>query len=285
MLRRALPCLLALPLLPALAAAPPLLRSEGIARSADGAVLYREVHWQRGAADGSERWVVYQCPDGTPFARKQMPASGQPQARGYQLQDARSGQRASVLVAHDGVALDWQEQAGATAQRAQLPLPADAVIDAGFDAALRLHWAALLRGEAVSLPFLVPGRQRYYSVQVRRTGAVEWEGQSAQAMRVRLDAWYGAAAPACRWCTPMPTGACWNSVAPATCATPPAATRRWWCALPAPSAVATQRRGSANCSSRWCSAAAWRRDEPVSHRLPFAPRIVRVAASNRAAYA
>lgn len=195
MLRRALPCLLALPLLPALAAAPPLLRSEGIARSAEGAVLYREVHWQRGAADGSERWVVYQCPDGTPFARKQMPASAQPQARGYQLQDARSGQRASVQVEHDAVVLDWQEQAGAAAQRAQLPLPADAVIDAGFDAAVRLHWAALLRGEAVSLPFLVPGRQRYYSVQVRRTGAVQWEGQPAQAMRVRLDAWYGAVAP------------------------------------------------------------------------------------------
>ncbi|PSD25406.1 hypothetical protein C7E12_21080, partial [Stenotrophomonas maltophilia] len=56
------------------------------------------------------------------------------------------------------------------------------------DAAVRQHWSALLRGERISLPFLVPGRQRFFPVQVRRTGPVRWQGIDAQAIEVSLDA-------------------------------------------------------------------------------------------------
>lgn len=181
--------------LPFAGGAAPLLRVEGVASTADGRVAYREVHWQRGAGDGSERWVQYLCPQGQPFARKQMPASALPQARGYQLQDRRSGQSATVRVDATAVQVDWKEDAASARQLKQLPLPTDAVIDAGFDAAVRSHWQSLMAGGRVSLPFLVPGRQRYYTVQVRHQGAVRWQGQAAQAMEVRLDAWYGAVAP------------------------------------------------------------------------------------------
>jgi hypothetical protein len=69
------------------------------------------------------------------------------------------------------------------------------VIDAGFDAAVRLHWPALLRGERITLPFLVPARQRYFPVQVRRIGPVRWQGIDAQSIEVSLDTWYGGIAP------------------------------------------------------------------------------------------
>ena len=55
-------------------------------------VIHELKRVQRGAGDGSERWVEYLCPAGQPFARKQMPAATRPQVRGYVLQDARSGQ-------------------------------------------------------------------------------------------------------------------------------------------------------------------------------------------------
>lgn len=77
--------------LPHAALAAPWLRSEGVATSAQGDILYREVHWRREATEGAERWVLYQCPDGRPFARKHLPASARPQARSYSLQDRRSG--------------------------------------------------------------------------------------------------------------------------------------------------------------------------------------------------
>lgn len=181
--------------LPMMATAAPLLRREGIASTADGQVLYREVHWQRGPGDTAERWVEYQCPGGQPFARKRMPASTLPQARGYRLEDGRSGQRATVAVDTTGVRVDWQEDGTQPARSQRLPLPAGAVIDAGFDAAVRAHWAALMRGERIELPFLVPGRQRYYPVQVQLRGPLRWQGQAAQAIEVRLGTWYGALAP------------------------------------------------------------------------------------------
>ncbi len=61
--------------LPHAALAAPWLRNEGVATSAQGDLLYREVHWRRGPSEGAERWVLYQCPDGRPFARKHLPAS------------------------------------------------------------------------------------------------------------------------------------------------------------------------------------------------------------------
>ncbi|HDS1123151.1 TPA: hypothetical protein QDZ60_000408 [Stenotrophomonas maltophilia] len=181
--------------LPHAALAAPWLRTEGIATSAQGQALYREVHWQRDASDGAERWVLYQCPDGRPFARKHLPATSRPQARGYSLDDLRSGQKAQIEVAGGSVLIDWKEDADAPSRQRRLELPADAVIDAGFDTAVRQHWPALMRGERISLPFLVPGRQRYFPVQVRRTGPLRWQGMAAQQIEASLDTWYGGIAP------------------------------------------------------------------------------------------
>ena len=61
-------------------------------------LLYREEHLvQPGASP--ERWVVYRCPDGKPFARKRVAAGG---ARpDFALEDARDGYREGVRGAGD----------------------------------------------------------------------------------------------------------------------------------------------------------------------------------------
>ena len=51
--------------------------------------------------DAARRVVLYQCPDGRPFARKHLPATSQVQARGYTLEDRRSGQTAVATVQAD----------------------------------------------------------------------------------------------------------------------------------------------------------------------------------------
>ncbi|WP_294991263.1 hypothetical protein [uncultured Stenotrophomonas sp.] len=181
--------------LPHAACAAPWLHFEGVASTGQGTVAYREAHWQQAAEDGAERWVLYQCADGRPFARKHLPATSLAQARGYALEDARSGQQADIAVSAAGVLISWKEDAASARRQRRLALPADAVIDAGFDAAVRRHWPALMRGERLSLPFLVPGRQRYYPVQVRRIGPVRWQGTAAQQIQVTLDTWYGGIAP------------------------------------------------------------------------------------------
>ncbi|HFK2920027.1 TPA: hypothetical protein ACGY72_001192 [Stenotrophomonas maltophilia] len=181
--------------LPQAAWSAPMLRTEGAASLADGTPAYREVHWMQSSEDGAERWVEYLCPEGTPFARKRLPPSRQVQARGYQLQDRRSGQEAAVRLDGREVRVLWKESQSATTRTGELTLPDGAVIDAGFDAAVRLHWQALMRGEVVRMPFLVPGRQRFFPVKVVHRGAVRWQGIAAQSIEVGLDAWYGGVAP------------------------------------------------------------------------------------------
>lgn len=181
--------------LPLTAVGSPLLRFEGIATTADGAVAYREVHWQQGSGEGAQRLVQYLCPGGQPFARKEMPPTVSALARGYQLQDRRSGQRAQVTVGPSSVGIDWKEDGRAASQVRRTDLPPGAVVDTGFDAAVRAHWNALVKGSPVRAPFLVPGRGRFYPVTISYQGPLRWQDQPAHAFQVRLDTWYGGLAP------------------------------------------------------------------------------------------
>ena len=121
-----------------------LAAKRGGSNASRGDLLYREVHWRRDAAEGAERWVLYQCADGRPFARKHLPASADPQARGYTLED-RQRPEGRRRAASGRVSIAWKEDGSPPVQR-ELDLPTGAVIDAGFDAAVRLHWQALMRG-------------------------------------------------------------------------------------------------------------------------------------------
>ena len=153
-------------------------------------LLYREEHLvQPGASP--ERWVVYRCPDGKPFARKRVAAGG---ARpDFALEDARDGYREGVRGAGDARQV-YVGLAGKETSR-RVPVPADGVIDAGFDAAVRTHWAQLMRGETVQLRFLVPSRKQFFPVQLRRMGSAEWNGIRAERLRMKLDTWFGFAVP------------------------------------------------------------------------------------------
>ena len=171
-----------------------LLREQGDAHSADGGrLLYREVHYF--APDGaSGRWVLYRCPDGGVFARKHVLASAQAAAPNFALDDGRDGYREGVRGAR-GARSVYVGQGGHPEDTRALAVPADGVIDAGFDAAVRAHWAELMRGEALRMQFLVPSRQRFFPVRVQRSGTIDWRGVAAEKLRMRLDTWFGFALP------------------------------------------------------------------------------------------
>ena len=88
--------------------------------------------------------MLYQCPDGRPFARKHLPASARPLARGYSLQDSRSGQTADVDASGESVSIAWKKMPPVSCVIVGELAP-DAVIDTGFDAAVRQYASALLR--------------------------------------------------------------------------------------------------------------------------------------------
>jgi hypothetical protein len=149
-----------------------------------GPLLYREIHY----VDGARQVVSYQCPDGSPFARKLLKAGADPTRPDMTYEDAREGFSESVRSV--GGQLEIKVKRGGAAEQARtIDIPRGAVIDAGFDSYVRTHWDSLDAG--VSAPYLVPSRFRFYDVKIL-AGKVS-AGQRHLVMK--LDAWYAFAVP------------------------------------------------------------------------------------------
>jgi len=90
-----------------------------------------------------------------------------------------------------------QANTGATPRSRQIAYPANAVIDAGFDAFVRAQWSALAKGEKVTAKFLLPSRQAFLGVGIRKIDDAAGKAQAPDQLRLRmnLDAWYGFAVP------------------------------------------------------------------------------------------
>ena len=166
-----------------------ILAYEGLAYARRGdALLYREQHY----VDGAQRLVVYRCADGAAFARKRVDAAASPFAPDFDLVDARLSYREGAT--RDGDVREVFVERGGARTATRLSPPADGVVDAGFDAYLRAHWDALARGEATTIPFLVPSEQRFLPFRVRRLDTDAARGETR--FRLTLAAWYGFLAPA-----------------------------------------------------------------------------------------
>jgi len=197
MRRSLLPSLVLLlcPVLPA--AAQQVLRQEGRAYApADGRLLYRETHWLQGPPTARSRLVLYRCADGRAFARKWMTPQGSPQTPDFAFEDARNGYQEGLQGSATGRTVYVREDARADRVSRAIAIPPDAVVDAGFDAAVLGHWDTLQAGRPVAFQFLLPSRQRLVPLKLQRSAAVTWQGQPAEQLQMRLDAWFGFAVPA-----------------------------------------------------------------------------------------
>ena len=167
-------------------------RFSGDAYSAAGsALLYHETQYLY--AGGAERVVLYRCPDGRAFARKHVHESGNSQAPDFDLVDARLGYREGVRDRGVQREVYVQRRAGLAEQSDLLNVPNDGVIDSGFDAFAQRHWDALLRGDTLRFPYLVPSRRTFYQFKVNRTDS----GAAKRTMTIRLSAsnWFAFLLP------------------------------------------------------------------------------------------
>jgi len=155
----------------------------------DGRLLYREVHYQDRDGNVARRVVLYRCPDGAAFARKIVRAHGDATQPDFAFHDARNGYREGVRT-RDGKREIFVQRGEAAPRTTALPAAEDAVIDAGFDAAVRMHWAAL--GNAPQrLSFLLPERFTFMPVRVAKVG----DADGMRQLRMSVDRWFGFAVP------------------------------------------------------------------------------------------
>ncbi len=162
----------------------------------DGRLLYVEQHLQRfDGASLRERWVIYRCPDGAPFARKRIDYTPSPIAPAFVLEDGRDGYREGLRWQDGDIELFVHDPAGEGERRARLAVAAELVADAGFDEFIRREWDRLLAGEAVALRFAIPARGQAFAFRVRHQGRVDIDARPAELFRLRLGGVLGWIAP------------------------------------------------------------------------------------------
>ncbi|MFJ1300833.1 hypothetical protein ACILG0_12750 [Pseudomonadota bacterium AL_CKDN230030165-1A_HGKHYDSX7] len=160
----------------------------------DGRLLYREEHWVVVEPQRMTRLVLYQCPNGAPFARKWVRGAIDDPAPDFEFEDRRNGMRQGVRTEGATREMYSQRSTAEPLRTAALSPRPNQIIDAGFDAYVRQHWNQLTASEDPVIAFLVPSRLRDYELEVD-TGQRQYEGSRMLRLRLKLDAWYGFAAP------------------------------------------------------------------------------------------
>jgi hypothetical protein len=172
--------------LPTATVALPVHSYRGEARLPGGeALLYEEHHLLRRDAEGQlrDRLVLYRCPDGAAFARKDVRYGGTAQAPEFALFDARFGYREGYELGSSFV----QRSARSPLQRKPVAAAGEAlVIDAGFDEFVRARWDELQGGEALRFEFLVPSRLSSFGFRLSKVGSEALDGEPATVFRLAL---------------------------------------------------------------------------------------------------
>ncbi|MEO6384616.1 MAG: hypothetical protein ABIO30_09175 [Thermomonas sp.] len=168
--------------------------NEGTAYSLDdGAAAYREEHLRYQSGGQPARLVLYRCMDGTAFARKMVVERTGAATPDFDFIDGRTGYREGVRSTARGREVYWQKSTASVMKDKTLAIPANAVIDAGFDAMIRAQWTRLSTDAGISAYFLLPSALRFFKVSIERVTTNPAAG--AIHLRMKLDTWYGFAAP------------------------------------------------------------------------------------------
>jgi hypothetical protein len=168
----------------------------GTAYDTSGRKLYTESHWISGTPGWRELLVLFKCPDGQPFARKQVREMGLAQAPSFTLEDARTGYQEGVRESKGGAREVFVRGIGDQPEKSALlkSLPG-LVVDAGFDSFIREHWDALATGARQHLDFLVPSRLQTYPFTLSLIEDDLIDGSSVRRFLLKLDTWYAFAIP------------------------------------------------------------------------------------------
>ena len=168
--------------------------NEGIAyRLDDGKPAYRELHMSFVSGGNPARLVLYRCMDGSAFARKIVVERESAFAPDFDFIDGRTGYREGAHGTSKFRDVYWQPSKGDPEQRKHLGAPADAVIDAGFDALVRSQWTQLNSKVGIRANFLLPSAMRFLKVKIQPIAGTPAAGITH--FRMKLDTWYGFAVP------------------------------------------------------------------------------------------
>ena len=148
--------------------------------------LYGEHHvLMLNGARPIERTILYTCADGSAFARKRVRYL-QAEAPDFFLDDASNGMQEGVRSEGAARSMFFKPKRAEAEKSAPLPAVPGLVVDAGFDTFIQAHWAELMRGLSVPLPFLVLSRLQVMNFEVQHLRADRFDGRPTEVFRMKL---------------------------------------------------------------------------------------------------
>jgi len=169
------------------------LSFQGYARDLEhGELLYIESHFVHAPGTSDEtRVVLYRCPRGEPFARKELHYGSDREQPEFNFVDARFGHLEGLRRVGAEIEVFTRARSGDATRSTRLSAGVPIVADAGFDEFVKHHWDELESGEAVRFPFLVPSRLDFLTFKVKKHGETLIEGASASVIRLNLSGFLG----------------------------------------------------------------------------------------------
>jgi hypothetical protein len=168
----------------------------GYAYSADShRLLYQEQHWLYEEQGVGHRLVIYSCANGEPFSRKFVDATPGEATPDVDMFDVRVGYREGVRTKGGQRQVFVQPDSKSPEKHAPITTPKNAVIDAGFDAFVRLHWDALSTSGVDPLPFLILSDLKYVDFSAKKLRDEQSGGRDIRWFRLQLSGWYAFVLP------------------------------------------------------------------------------------------
>lgn len=138
----------------------------GDAHTLDGIPLYTEYLAHRPDGQGGKLTVRYTTPQGAPIADKDVEYRCNATTPSFRLVDHNTGEVEGV---------NWKEGIVETFQGEEMkridPPPGPAIVDSGFDNAIKLHWDELIEGNDVTFHYLFPRNGSFLKLRLRQSEA------------------------------------------------------------------------------------------------------------------
>jgi hypothetical protein len=158
-------------------------------------LLYQEQHWLYADQGVGHRLVIYSCPNGEPFSRKFVDSTPGEATPDVDMFDGRVGYREGVRTKEGQRQVFTQADSKSPEKHAPITTPENAVIDAGFDAFVRLHWEKLSTSGVDPLPFLILSDLKYVDFSAKKLRDEQTGGREIRWFRLQLSGWYAFVLP------------------------------------------------------------------------------------------
>ncbi|NIT41654.1 MAG: hypothetical protein GTN46_09210 [Gammaproteobacteria bacterium] len=153
-----------------------------------GELIYTETHNEI-RKDGRiiSDTVTYHDANGKLFAVKNVDYSPNPLAPDFHLKNSRTGHTESGKNRGEKYQVKFSESDQADIESKTLPLPEDAVADAGFDELIISQWEDIVADKPVTRKFLIPGLLSFYDFRIYQAEVQMKDGERSRVIHVEPD--------------------------------------------------------------------------------------------------